>query len=398
VEVPAAKAMKPLKKEGVRLFLALMLIAALIVVLVSTVLMAEKPAGETNVFVGMDIAYGGEETANSLIDNISSFVNLVILGSLNLTTNTQALTRVCDHLYEKGLYFIVYVAFAHTGNYPPQGPDPDFFTNAQQKYGSKFLGIYLFDEAGGRVVDRAHSVNLNDTSNYSEVALTYVNQLHYFLMNMSGYYSPAKLNLYSSDYALYWYDYVAGYGTIFGEYLPGHNRQVTTAFCRGAATTLDKDWGAVITWSNQSEPFIEAPPLMYDDMVYAYQNNAKYIIIFNSPDNFTQTQYGGLTPDHLAKMQQFWTYTQKTPNKQPPATTAFVLPKDYGYGFRGPNDTIWGKWQADSFSQQLWSDLNNQLNMHGSSLDVIYETKVNNETVNYPYQKLIFWNGTVIEK
>jgi hypothetical protein len=377
--------------------LGLILIVVLIITIISVLILPVKPMDKPEVFVGMDIAYGGEEVAINLIDNISGYVNLIILGSLNLTTNTEALTRVCDHIYEKGINFIIYVAYARSGYTPPQGPSPEFFTMAQEKWGNKFLGVYLFDEVGGRLIDGAHSVNIENAQNYSEAATSYVDTLNFFLGNISDYYSPAKFKLFSSDYALYWYDYLSGYDTVFGEFIAGNNREITTALCRGAAKTLAKDWGAIITWSpNQTEPFLEAPEKVYDDMIFAYQNGAKYIVVFNSPENFTQAQYGGLTAGHLEAMKDFWTYKENVPNKEFSANTAFVLPKDYGYGFRGPNDRIWGKWPADSLSAPLWNDLNNLLAVYGSNLDIVYET--GNQTINLPYDKLIFWNGTVIEK
>ncbi len=129
-----------------------------------------------------------------------------------------------------------------------------------------------------------------------------------------------------------------------------------TGVCRGAAKTLDKDWGVIITWSDKLEPFVENPDQLYNDMVIAYQNGAKYIIVFNSPAQFPQpTQYGTLTEEHLEKMRQFWDYIHHEPAVGLyPANTAFVLPKDYGYGFRGPADKIWGKWEPDQLSSQIW--------------------------------------------
>ena len=47
-------------------------------------------------------------------------------------------------------------------------------------------------------------------------------------------------------------------------------------------------------------------------------------------------------------MKKFWNYMNTNHHmKGYQADTAYVLPKDYGYGFRGPNDTIWGLWHAD---------------------------------------------------
>ena len=63
--------------------------------------MTKKPKGESDVFVGMDIGYGDEQTVIKLIDKVEDYVNLIILESLPLTNDTEALTRVCDYLYKK---------------------------------------------------------------------------------------------------------------------------------------------------------------------------------------------------------------------------------------------------------------------------------------------------------
>jgi hypothetical protein len=81
-----------------------------------------------------------------------------------------------------------------------------------------------------------------------------------------------------------------------------------------------------------------------------------------------------------------------------PANVAFVLPKDYGYGFRGPTDKIWGKWESDQLSPQIWADVQDLLEMHVLSLDIVYETRIASQPISLPYNKLIYWNGTIIQK
>jgi hypothetical protein len=350
--------------------------------------------------VGIDIGYGNEEDALGQIDKVSSYVNLIVLGSLNLTRDTEKLTRVCDHIYLKGLHFIVYVGFGEEAEAPPRGPDSQFFVNAMERYGDKFLGVYLFDEVGGKLIDGGHSVNVTAAKTYSEAAILYTHHLNYFLSNVSEYYSPARFPLYSSDYALYWYDYLSGYDVIFAEYVGNQSRQIATGLCRGAAKSLGRQWGVIITWSNNIEPLVENPEQLYKDMVLAYQNGAKYIIVFNSPGQFNATtEFGTLTSEHFEKMKQFWSYAHTHPSVEPyPANTAFVLPRDYGYGFRGPNDRLWGKWEADDLAPQIWEDVQELLKMYVRSLDIVYETITGDVPIDLPYDRLIFWNGTIIQK
>lgn len=71
---------------------------------------------------------------------------------------------------------------------------------------------------------------------------------------------------------------------------------------------------------------------------------------------------------------------------------AFVLPKDYGYGFRGPDDKIWGLWEADTFSFKISYRLGSLLEEYGTDLDIIYE---NNLKLDDFYREYVFWNGTI---
>jgi hypothetical protein len=74
---------------------------------------------------------------------------------------------------------------------------------------------------------------------------------------------------------------------------------------------------------------------------------------------------------------------------------AYVLPKDYGYGFRGPNDKIWGLWQADELSYGISVDVNTMLEKYDMNLDIIYDDGlVQGSTMGY--RGLLFWNGTTV--
>jgi hypothetical protein len=153
----------------------------------------------------------------------------------------------------------------------------------------------------------------------------------------------------------------------------------------------------MITWKYQQPPYVEEPQQLYDDMVLAYDNGAKYIVAFNSPDiNKPTTSYGILTQDHINSMKNFWNYYESHPrNGQYRAEAAYVLPTDYGYGFRGPNDVIWGLWPADNLSAKVWYDVNALLIQYPNNLDIVYETRIDSVQVALPYEKLIFWNTTI---
>lgn len=365
-----------------------------------------------DIFIGMDIGYGDEQIAIKLIDEVDDYVNLIVLGSLELTKDTEALTRVCEYLYEKDLYFIIFVSFAEHGYIPPRGPDADFFVKAIQRWGDKFLGVYLFDEVGGRLIDNDHSIDMTNATNYNEAASLYTHHLYWFLGNVTEYYQPAQYPLFISDFALYWYNYIGGYNCVFCQFLGNDIRQIATGLCRGAAKTLNKTWGVMITWStlDDLDSWVENPDRIYNDMILAYQNGAQYIIVFNSPGftidedgepipNPEPAEYGTLTSQHLEKMQEFWNQVTAQLISIPfYADTSYVLPLDYGFGFRGPEDRIWGKWDADELSESIWNDTKFLIQEQNKNLDIVYETKIGNIPIDHPYDTLIFWNGTKISK
>ena len=149
-------------------------------------------------------------------------------------------------------------------------------------------------------------------------------------------------------------------------------------------------WGAIVTWTYQHPPYLGTAQQLYDDMVMAHQNGAKYIVVFNYPTN--QTQHGLLTQEHLESIEHFWEYTQNTPRTQKAAEIAYVLPKNYGYGFRGPNDRVWGLFGPDELSAKIWNDAMNLIETYGTNLDIIYESS--DQDISRQYGTLIYWNGT----
>ena len=250
-------------------------------------LLFKEVADEHGVFVGVDVAYGDENDVIRVADAVAGYANLIVLGSLNLTMDTTKLTKACDYLYQKGFYFIVYVGFAKVEYLPPRGPDPQFFSRNAGRWGDKFLGAYFFDEVGGKQIDQANPI-VNDALSNSHAAEIFVSGLIGPLNISVTWYDPPHPKLFVSDYALYWYDYLGGYDAVFGEFVGNQSRQLTVALCRGAAKTFGKDWGVIITWKYEQPPYLEDAEQLYSDMVLAYQNGAKYIVVFNSPGNFTR--------------------------------------------------------------------------------------------------------------
>jgi hypothetical protein len=408
-----------LKKKIIVISAATLLVIILIVSIFGIHLFSPGPSAEDqqpDVFVGVDIGYGDENDLYNVVGNVSGSVNLIIIGSLEVTEDTPTLLRVCDYLYDKGLYFIIYIGFAKVDYLPPRGPTANFFNTTVGRWGDKFLGAYVFDEVGGKQLDAKEKPVLQgqipdiimEHRDYTYVSETYVAFLSGDVGISVQWYTPPYPKLFTSDYGLYWFDYVSGYDNIFAEFVGNNSRQIAVSLCRGAAHcqsldythTRGQDWGVMITWKYDVPPFLEGGEELFNDMMLAYENDAKYIVVFNSayPQNNT-TPLGILTQDHIDAMKRFWNDIQKNPRgNEYPADTAYVLPKDYGFGMRRPDDTIWGLWTEDGLSPIIWSEANSLVDAYGRKIDIVYETRIGPQPINLPYSNLIFWNGTIMQK
>jgi hypothetical protein len=142
-------------------------------------------------------------------------------------------------------------------------------------------------------------------------------------------------------------------------------------------------------------PYIASGLEILQDMRIAYNAGAKYVVVFDYPTHPENNQYGILTDDHFAAMQQFWSYVQSFPKgaNKVAGQTAFVLPKDYGGGLRRADDNIWGLWPADSQSRLIWENMNKLASKYGLKLDVVYD----GDRVNLikRYSNVYLWNGII---
>ena len=124
--------------------MAVLLVLVLLFTFIGVDLQAQKAASEPAVFVGVDVAFGNETAVYTVADAVYGYVNLIIIGSLNITQDTAALTRVCNFLYQKGFYFIVFAAFAKKDYLPPRGPGRKIFRNGVCPVGKQIFGNVSF--------------------------------------------------------------------------------------------------------------------------------------------------------------------------------------------------------------------------------------------------------------
>jgi len=370
-------------------------------------------------YVGVSFCGNTTAEAKLLIDKTKDYTNLFVLQSGPISKNETAINIICDYAVESGLDFIVFFGWFDT-DHLWQIPWLDF---AKERWGSSFLGVYLYDEPGGIQIDGnwafvfqyfketdpefyqtiedyiEESSNQTVLRDYDEAENRYLD----YIINYLQIYelTDRSITAFTSDYALYWFDYLAGYDTVFVELGWNHSTPQHIALCRGAATVQQKDWGSIIVWNdidrendrkNDPKGVYKTGPEMLEDMLISYEAGADYIIIFNYPTDPPGNPYGILTDEHFAAMQQFWNHMQQHPEEygKTEAQAALVLPENYAWGMRHLDDRIWVYWGPDENSTQIWELSQTLLDQYGLALDIVYDDP------DFPipdiYQKIVYWN------
>jgi hypothetical protein len=391
-----------------------------------------KPKADPGAYVGVAFSGNTTQQAKLLIDRVKSYTNLFVLASGRnpISANQTVIEEICDYAVANGLSVIMNLgwrefALENQSWFWRQPSLVPIEQNWTQRWGDKLLGVYYNDEIGGVQLDanwtaffeaNGPKMNLiNDTGvqNMYQVYLKqqslaangtkptdYDLEANFFVNDCVrgdlglGELSSAGFKTFTSDYGLYWWNYLGGYDTMFAEL--GWNNSVAEqiSLVKGAARLQDKDWGTMITWRYTSPPYLDNADAIYNQMLTSYEAGAKYIAVFDYPyvsDNI----YGVLTDDQFSAIQQFWSdISQGKYVDESAPVAALVLPHNYGYGLRWPNDTIWGFWPADERSPQVWSAVNTLLDKYGVKLDIVFEDG------KYPvdsghYQNVFFWNQTL---
>jgi hypothetical protein len=375
------------------------LLAASATVVVATNYLAAK----TDFYVGVSFCGDTAAEAKLLIDRVKSYTNLFVLQSGPVSANETATTEICDYAVNAGLKIIVFF-----GDLTPRLLSADlvwrlsWLNTTRYRWGDQFLGVYYYDEPGGIQIDcNWTGINpLHWNITYDEPAYDTMAGLYKWGFQVDQGFQVAKEespNLFVSDYALYWFDYLSGYDTVLVELGWNHSTPEHIALCRGAANMQGKDWGAIIVWTYREPPYLASGDEILEDMLAAYRAGAKYVVVFDYAEDLeTGKPYSILTDDHLAAMQQFWDYIQDHPrdaNEKVDGKVAFVLPKDYGWGMRSATDNMWGLWPADEKAPLIWENMNKLIQQYGLELDIVYDDARFN--VQSKYSEVYFWNETI---
>ena len=367
--------------------LVIFLIAVILVSFVAALYWSKPSVAFPEFYVGIEIAYQNATVSDvrTMVDRVKGYTNVFVIGSVELTYNESALDESCDYIHNAGLKIIVLLT-----NFTNYSFDSRTWTNkTQQKFGDDFLALYRYDEPGGDQLDNEKLRFVSNTTNYADTASNYT----YIMKQHVDFYRGNVTRIVTADYGLYWWDYKAGYDSIFAEFVGNQSRQRHIALCRGASTSFKRDWGAIITWKYDKEPYIEDADSLYNDLVLAYSSGAKYAIVFDYPKI---DKYGILTDNHFDALKKFWDWSHANPKAfgSTKATGAYVLPGDYGSGLRSSADNIWGLFPSDELSDKAWNDINTLTNRYGAGFDIVFDDEALGN-VNKRYQNVFLWNQTV---
>jgi hypothetical protein len=427
-----------------KLLFAVLLVAILLVSAFAAYIYLQNDSSQATATVKPEpyigVAYGGNTTAEAkvIIDRVKNYTNLFVLdtGTSSLSRNETAVYEICDYATSSGLSVIINLGYDSVNRNNVSSVNvtawfwdsniDDMKANWTARWGDKFLGVYDNDEPGGIQLDGSWRQffelvgdNLSSVKNqafqtldqiedklasYKDNGTTLDNydlEAHFFNQVLAADLGLAKLNkanitTFTSDYGLYWWDYLGGYNVMLAEL--GWNASVAQQIdqVKGAARLQDKDWGTMITWKYDEVPFLDSAKSIYDQMLASYQAGAKYIIIFDyAKDKDGRNTAEAMTDQHYMALYQFW---QDIHSKQyednSGAVAALVLPHNYGWGMRNPNDTIWGFWPTDEKTDLIANNMYKLLVEYGTKLDIVYEDPA------YPvaaahYKAVYYWNQTI---
>jgi hypothetical protein len=233
--------------------------------------------------------------------------------------------------------------------------------------------------------------NSRPLQTYDETAERFINECKFAMSR----YGPQNFTYFTSDYVLYWFDYKASYDVVLAQLGWNHTLAQDIALVRGAAELQNKSWGTIITWKYNHSPYLDTGDAIYEQMKMSYECGAEYVIVFNYAENMTGP-YGTLQNEHFDALERFWNdVVQSSAVKHGSinAEAVLVLPENYGWGMRDPEDKIWGLWGPDENSQQIWELSQKLLDQYGLRLDIVYDDP-EFPVVDWKYDQIVYWNQT----
>lgn len=274
--------------------------------------MTSNNTEETPFYVGVTFCGNNTAEAKLLIEKVKDYTNLFVLQSGAISDNETSITDICDYAVSSGLNIIVNLGVSQTYTRVWTWQLP-WLESAKQRYGDRFLGAYYDDEPAGIQLDynwfnfflnysshfegRPHASPLHQIFADLEDEMAniarpepkdYDSEAEWFQMILEtnqGHKSlrDAEIKTFTSDYALYWFDYLGGYDVMLAQFGWNNSYVQDIALVRGAARMQNKSWGAIITWKYEEPPYLDNGEEIYNQIYAAYEAGAEYAIIFTYP-------------------------------------------------------------------------------------------------------------------
>jgi hypothetical protein len=232
----------------------------------------------------------------------------------------------------------------------------------------------------------------NPIQTYDDAAKAYVNMNNALIeeINTSAL-KRRHILVFTADYGLHWWDYQSGYDLVLTELAWNNSVTQEISLARGAANLQNKQWGTMITWKYTHPPFLTGGEEMFEQMKSSYEAGAQYVLIFNYSEDPANPNI--LQEEHFLALERFWNdvvQNSEVVHGGIKAEAVLVLPKNYGYGMRTVQDTIWGIWPADDTTQELWRQLQSKIDQYGLKLDIVFDDP--NHPVTEKYPNIYYWN------
>lgn len=138
------QAMKKTKKIA-----SLILIVVTIVAAIAFLTNALLTNTQSEFYVGVTYCGSSAQEAKQLIDTVKNYTNLFVLqsGTVLRTNGITTINEIGDYAVDSGLHYIIY--FGTDSAWIMQ----NWLDSYDNRWGSNFLGIYLSDEPGGKMLE-----------------------------------------------------------------------------------------------------------------------------------------------------------------------------------------------------------------------------------------------------
>ncbi len=274
-----------------------------------------------------------------------------------------------------------------------------YYTNGSIVTKEKISNLFTSENSTDRISNvqsYQEVLSKNPIPNCDAAAENFVTRNQKTLEGLSRQWSLANRSfpIFTADYALYWWDFQSGYDLVLAEL--GWNNTVAQeiGLVRGAANLQGKQWGTIITWTYTKFPYLADGSKLYEQMRMSYESGAEYVIIFNYAEDMGGP-FGTLQNEHFVALERFWKEVVQNSDVLPggvKAEAVFVLPKNYGWGLRNIQDTVWGLWTPTEEAQQAFSRLKGALVKHDLRLDIVFEDPA--FPLDEKYTSVYYWNQT----